>query len=65
MQTDLRDQIAEASLGGFLNEAARLTREHFCCDCPKKHAHCWTCASARTMMRAYLAALVEKKAVLN
>ncbi|MBA7605062.1 hypothetical protein ES703_12191 [subsurface metagenome] len=65
MQTDLADQIAEASLGRFLNEATRLTWQQFCWDCPKKHDHCFPCRSARTMIRVYLAALVQVKAVLN
>lgn len=65
MRSDLRDQIAEASLGNFLPEATRLTWQQFCWDCHSKHDHCFPCASARTMIRVYLAALVQKKAVLN
>ncbi|MBA7605051.1 hypothetical protein ES703_12179 [subsurface metagenome] len=65
MRTDCINQIVEASLGSFLPEATRLTWQQFCWDCPKRHDRCFPCASATTMIRVYLSALVEKQAALN
>jgi len=64
MQTYI-DQIVQASLGFSLPKAIELTRFEFCSDCPRKHDRCFPCRTARTMIRVYLAALVQKKAALN
>jgi len=59
------DEIVDKSLGDFLPRATELTYTKFCSDCPRYGQDCFPCQTARTMIRAYLAALVAVQARLN
>jgi len=59
------NSIVDQSLADFLPEATRLTYGEFCSDCPKPREGCFPCLNAKLMIRRYLVALVEVKAMLN